>query len=209
MKKTIYIFTLLILTSCSSTITLINKTNDGLSTISVLSIDDRSDKNFGYSDFKKNNILTKELNPNEKIKIQKEDNIGIIAVKGYNYYFNGNIKGNKVRIDASLSVETNDFAPMVDPDIITVQIKNSSNFYINEITFVMQDRNCGPNKKRYEEAMEFWRIIKPNANVELKYEYYPPCPYSLAEIIVKGYLEDDVFEQRFSSNLGSIEIINE
>ena len=208
MKNLISLLYILILSSCSSTLTIINKTDREIEVISVLNETDRSNFDLGFKEIKTKNILDKNLLPGKKIQIEKIDNISIIAMEEYQYYYTGNLKGNKLKIEPSLKLDTDDFVPMVAPDNIRINIKNDSKFYIQEVKMVIQDQ-CGPNKIRTIDAMKAWNLILPGSEIVINFEYYPPCPYILKEICINGFLGNDIIEKKYISDLKHIIITDE
>jgi hypothetical protein len=200
--KLFIIGALIFLTSCTSYISVVNRTDTDIETISVLKKEDQSNFNLTHSNILDKNLLREPLKPSDSIKIKKRSYISIVALTdNFDSYIKNNIQKNKIVID-SLNYNLDTAMPLEDPVKINLKISNQSTFTIEKIYVKFYYPFSKKTKK--ESIMSSYNVIFPGEVVELDYDYYASSLFKMKEVIIQGKLGNKSYEKTYSENFTNL-----
>lgn len=193
--RLLFVFSIVFLTSCSSSVLVTNKTNDPIEIITILNKNEQADFKLTYRGIKDRNVLKEKLKPDESIQIIKKGYSSLVAISDYDYYLKNDLKQKKLNIDKSIYHSSPLVTEVgVEPEIVNLQIKNQSKHTIKQVKL---DMGYG----EIENVMECWNLIFPSNKGEIKYEYYGRTPSNLKTVVIIGELEGEVLRKEYTKNL--------
>lgn len=206
----LYILFTVILTSCSSYISVVNKTDNPIEIIATLNKDEQADFNLTYSKISEKNLLKQNLEPNQVLKVKKRKGISLVAIsEDSDFYLKNDIDGKNLNIDKSI-YNSSDLVivPDIDePKIIELKIENQSRYIIEKISLKIED---SLRVFEIDNMMNFWNLIFPLKQAIIKYELDGFSASSkLVSVTVKGRLKEEKIEKTYNKNLNSLIIFKE
>ncbi len=208
-KTLLFAIFFIALTSCSSSLSVINKTDSTIKTLSILNKDEQSNLNLTFNAVTKKNVLKKNLEPNQTIKIKTKGYTSIIAItEDYDYHVQNNFKSKNVVIDKSNYNSSDRIVPTdFKPRKLKFQISNQSNYIIEKVT--VKINHPLSNRIEEESVMNFWNAILPQQQGSIYYDYYGSTPYKIQEVTIHGSLNEKELKKRYIDNLDKVFVFKE
>ena len=203
----LFVLVVAILSSCSSTLTIINNTDKSLEVISVLNREDQSNLDLPFNSIVDKNLLNKPLEPNESVTTDKNGYMSIFAItEDKDYYIQNNISTRTLSIDQSNFYVTESIMLDIDePEIVSIRISNQTDYAIEEI--VLEMGRSGENVTETSNILNFWNLVFPQQETEIAYEYFGPSSNSIQAVIFRWTEGNDKMERRITEDLDDLIVL--